>query len=92
MISVDAIKLSLEEFIGLVEKCEDKAVKEYKEQSPEIRDVYIQFWVPIREKQCRKSYINDLKSEYLKNGWRQVDIEFVKDRTTYHSLMIRLWA
>lgn len=90
MISPDIIKLSSEEFMALVEKCEAEAVKEYKKEAPEMRDSYIQFWVPVNEKQCRKCFVDGLKTEYLENGWRQVDIEFVKDRTT--SLMIRLWA
>ena len=90
MISADIIKLSSEEFMALVEKCEAEAVKEYKNEAPEMRDSYIQFWVPVNEKQCRKCFVDGLKTEYLENGWRQVDIEFVKDRTT--SLMIRLWA
>lgn len=42
MISPDIIKLSSEEFIGLVEKYEAEAVKEYKMQSHEMRDDYIQ--------------------------------------------------
>lgn len=92
MVSPDIIKLSSEEFMTIVEKYEAEAVKEYKKETPEMRDSYIRFWVPVNEKQCRKCFIDELKSEYLKNknGWKQVDIEFVEDRTT--SLMIRLWA
>lgn len=90
MVSPDIIKLSSEEFMTLVEKYEAEAVNEYKNQAPEMRDTYIQFWVPVNEKQCRKCFVDGLKNEYLDNGWRQVDIEFVEDRTT--SLMIRLWA
>lgn len=90
MVSPDIIKLSSEEFMTLIEKYESEAVKEYKKEAPEIRDSYIRFWVPINEKQCRKCFIDELKSEYLKNGWKQVDIKFVEDRTT--SLMICLRA
>lgn len=74
----------------LVEKYEAEVVKEYKKEAPEMRDSYIRFWVPVNEKQCRKCFIDELKSEYLKNGWKQVDIEFVEDKTT--SLMICLRA
>ena len=90
MVSPDIIKLSSEEFMTLVEKYESEAVKEYKKEVPEMRDSYIRFWVPVNEKQCRKCFIDELKSEYLKNGWKQVDIKFVEDRTT--SLMICLRA
>ena len=70
MVSPDIIKLSSEEFMTLVEKYEAEAVKKCKKESSEMRDSYIQFWVPINEKQCRKCFINELKSEYLENGWR----------------------
>lgn len=90
MISSDIIKLTSEEFMTLVEKYEAEAVKEYKEQAPEMRDPYIMFWIPINEKQCRTEILEELKAKYLENGWRTVEIKFVKDRTT--SLMICLWA
>lgn len=90
MISPDIIKLSQEEFISLIEKYEAEAVKEYKKEAPEMRDSYIQFWVPINEKQLRTSFINELKTKYLEMGWRKVDINFVEDRTV--SLMVCLWA
>lgn len=89
MISPD-IKLSQEEFIAIVNKYEAEAVKKYKEQAPETRDPYIIFWVPVNEKQCRKCFVDGLRNEYRENGWRQVDIVFVKDKTA--SLMIRLIA
>ena len=90
MVSPDIIKLTSEEFMALVEKYEADAVKEYKKEAPEMRDPRIMFWVPVNEKQCRKCFIDDLKSEYLKNGWKQVDIEFIKDKRT--TLMICLRA
>ena len=90
MVSPDIIKLTSEEFMALVEKYEADAVKEYKELVPEVRDPYIMFWIPIKEEQCRKSLLEELKTKYLELGWRRVDIKFVTDRTT--SLMICLWA
>ena len=41
MVSPDIIKLSSEEFTALVEKYEAEAVKEHKNQAPEMRDSYI---------------------------------------------------
>lgn len=66
MISPDIIKLSSEEFMALVEKCEAEAVKEYKNQAPEMRDSYIQFWVPVNEKQCRKCLSMGLRTSTSK--------------------------
>ena len=89
MVSPDIIKLTSDEFMALVKKYEAEAVKEYKEESPEERDSYIKFWIPINEKQCRKEVLEELKAKYLEKGWRIVDMKFVEDRTT--SLMICLW-
>lgn len=90
MVSPDIIKLTSEEFMALVEKYEADAVKEYKDLVPEVRDPYIMYWIPIKEEQCNKSLLEELKTKYLDLGWRMVDIKFVTDRTT--SLMICLWA
>lgn len=89
MVSPDIIKLTSEEFMDLVEKYEADAVKEFKKKAPEERDSYILFWIPIKEKQCRKEVLEELKTKYLELGWRTVDMTFVTDRTT--SLMICLW-
>lgn len=90
MVSPDIIKLTSEEFMALVEKYEAEAVKEYKEESPEERDSYIKFWIPINEKLCSTEVLEELKAKYLELGWRTVTVQFIKDRTT--SLMVCLWA
>ena len=91
MISADIVKLSLEEFMNLVEKYEDEAVQEYKKKSLAMRSTWIQFWIPMKENQCRKCYIDELKNKYYENGWKQVDINFVQEKNITY-LMILLWA
>jgi hypothetical protein len=88
MLEPNILAITENEFISLVNTHEQNWIEERKKTPIRQRDSCVQFWVRINRCFVLPQYIDNLRKEYKKQGWSEVQIEWIEDRT--ESLMIRL--